>query len=159
MIPRSIRSDDLTVVSSKIGDNKVPTPYEEIQNFSSHFAHLFVPTGGGPPPHRHDFEEMFSILEGEIEVTFRGESITLKAGETANIPANAPHHFRNVSPHPARFLCLCSPAGVEDFFLSIGVPVQGRMTPAPEPGPGDQETSVNKAKALAAQFRTEFLHP
>ena len=33
-----------------------------------------VPDGGGPPPHRHDFEEMFTILEGEIEFTFRGES-------------------------------------------------------------------------------------
>ena len=33
---------------------------------------MLVPTGGGPPPHRHDFEEMFSIVEGEIEFTFRG---------------------------------------------------------------------------------------
>ena len=28
---------------------------------------MHIPPGGGPPPHRHDFEEMFSILEGEIE--------------------------------------------------------------------------------------------
>ncbi len=33
---------------------------------------MLVPPGGGPPPHRHDFEEMFTLLEGEIEVTFRG---------------------------------------------------------------------------------------
>ncbi len=25
---------------------------------------MLVPSGGGPPPHRHDFEEMFTILEG-----------------------------------------------------------------------------------------------
>src|SRR4051794_23707251 len=31
---------------------------------------MHVPPGGGPPPHRHDFEEMFSVLEGEIQVTF-----------------------------------------------------------------------------------------
>jgi hypothetical protein len=24
---------------------------------------MHVPTGGGPGPHRHDFEEMFTILE------------------------------------------------------------------------------------------------
>src|SRR6267143_7237964 len=24
---------------------------------------MLVPPGGGPPPHRHDFEEMFTILE------------------------------------------------------------------------------------------------
>ena len=28
---------------------------------------MLVPPGGGPPPHRHDFEEMFTILDGEIE--------------------------------------------------------------------------------------------
>ena len=37
---------------------------------------MLVPAGGGPPPHRHDFEEMFSLLEGELEFTFRGKSHT-----------------------------------------------------------------------------------
>jgi uncharacterized cupin superfamily protein len=59
-----------------------------------------VPDGGGPPPHRHDFEEMFTILEGEIEFTFRGEKHTVRAGSTINVPANAPHNFRNVSGAP-----------------------------------------------------------
>lgn len=30
---------------------------------------MLIPAGGGPPPHRHDFEEMFQILDGEVEVT------------------------------------------------------------------------------------------
>ena len=34
---------------------------------------MHVPPGGGPPPHRHDFEETFILLEGELEATFRGE--------------------------------------------------------------------------------------
>jgi quercetin dioxygenase-like cupin family protein len=51
---------------------------------------MLIPTGGGPGPHRHDFEEMFSILEGEIELTFRGQKSLAKAGTTVNIPANAP---------------------------------------------------------------------
>ena len=28
---------------------------------------MHVPPGGGPPPHRHDFEETFVILEGELD--------------------------------------------------------------------------------------------
>jgi quercetin dioxygenase-like cupin family protein len=52
---------------------------------------MLVPPGGGPPPHRHDFEEMFTILEGEIELTFRGEAHSASAGSTVNIPADAPH--------------------------------------------------------------------
>src|SRR5450432_1857854 len=71
---------------------------------------MHVPPGGGPPPHRHDFEEMFSVLEGDVVVTFRGETITARSGETINVPANAPHAFRNVSDQPVRLLCLCSPA-------------------------------------------------
>src|SRR3989442_16036267 len=66
---------------------------------------MHVPPGGGPPPHRHDFEEMFTILDGEIEFTFRGEPTVARAGETINIPANAPHHFRNTSDNAARLLC------------------------------------------------------
>ena len=31
---------------------------------------MHVPPGGGPPPHRHDFEEMFTVLEGEVQLDF-----------------------------------------------------------------------------------------
>src|ERR1022692_3176642 len=46
---------------------------------------MHIPPGGGPPPHRHDFEESFTILEGEIEATFRGAKSTIRAGEVVNI--------------------------------------------------------------------------
>ncbi len=54
-----------------------------------------IPPGGGPPPHRHDFEETFIILEGEIEATFRSAKSAVRTGESINVPANAPHDFRN----------------------------------------------------------------
>jgi quercetin dioxygenase-like cupin family protein len=69
---------------------------------------MIVPDGGGPPPHRHDFEEMFTLLEGELEFTFRGETKTVRAGSTVNIPANAPHVFRNASGGPVRMLCMAT---------------------------------------------------
>jgi mannose-6-phosphate isomerase-like protein (cupin superfamily) len=56
---------------------------------------MSVPHCGGPGPHRHNFEEMFIILEGTIEFTFRGEKTVVKAGMTVNIPANAPYLFTN----------------------------------------------------------------
>src|SRR5437588_7523954 len=93
---------------------------------------MFVPPGGGPPPHRHDFEEMFTLLEGEIEVTFRGAKSVVRAGETANIPANAPHQFHNKSERPARLLCMCSPAGQEEFFMAVGIRVASRTAPPPK---------------------------
>jgi quercetin dioxygenase-like cupin family protein len=120
---------------------------------------MLVPPGGGPPPHRHDFEEMFTILEGEIEVTFRGAKSMLRAGETANIPANAPHQFRNSSGASARLLCLCSPAGQEEYFMAVGVPVATRVSPPPKLDETAQATLKARAEALASQYRTEFLPP
>jgi quercetin dioxygenase-like cupin family protein len=118
---------------------------------------MHVPPGGGPPPHRHDFEEMFTILDGEIELTFRGVSTVARAGETVNVPANAPHVFRNASEHPARLLCLCSPAGQEEFFQEVGVPVSHRTEAPPTLDDDATAAFIAKAIALAPKYRTELL--
>jgi quercetin dioxygenase-like cupin family protein len=118
---------------------------------------MHIPPGGGPPPHRHDFEETFILLEGEMEATFRGARSIVKAGETVNIPANAPHRFHNISDKPVRLLCICSPAGQEAFFAQVGVPVATRTTPPPKLDEAAEAEFRAKAAALAASFRTEFL--
>ncbi len=120
---------------------------------------MYVPPGGGPPPHRHDFEEMFSVLDGEIELSFRDTTMTARAGTTVNIPANAPHEFRNVSGRPARLLCLCSPAGQEEFFAAVGVPVDARTERPPVLDAVEQSAFIAKALALAPKYRTELLAP
>jgi len=120
---------------------------------------MHVPPGGGPGPHRHDFEEMFTILDGEIEVTFRGAKSVARAGETVNIPANAPHAFHNTSERPARLLCMCAPSGQEEFFMAIGVPVPTRTTPPPKLNKADQAAMQAKAEALAPHYRSELLSP
>jgi quercetin dioxygenase-like cupin family protein len=118
---------------------------------------MHIPPGGGPPPHRHDFEETFTVLDGEIEATFRGAKTTVTAGETLHIPANAPHQFVNAGGRPARLLCICSPAGQEEFFSQVAVPVATRTTPPPMPAPEAQAELKAKAEALAPKYRTEFL--
>lgn len=118
---------------------------------------MHVPPGGGPPPHRHDFEESFTVLEGEIEVTVRGETVAVRVGETAHVPALAPHAFTNASAAPARLLCVCSPAGQEAFFLEVGVPVSSR-TAAPKPlDEAAQAAFGAKSGALAPRYHTELL--
>ena len=118
---------------------------------------MLVPPGGGPPPHRHDFEEMFTVLEGEIEVTFRGAKSVVRAGETINIPSNAPHEFHNKTERPARLLCMCSPAGQEEFFMAVGIPLASRTAPPPKLDATGQAAFKAKAEALAPQYRTELL--
>ncbi len=118
---------------------------------------MLIPPGGGPPPHRHDFEEMFSILEGEITLTFRGDTTLAGPGTTVNIPANAPHQFQNKSGGVVKLLCLCSPAGQEEMFREVGVPVATRTTPAPKLGDAEQQAFREKSMALAANYHTELL--
>jgi quercetin dioxygenase-like cupin family protein len=118
---------------------------------------MHIPPGGGPPPHRHDFEETFILLEGEMHATFRGEQSTVKAGETIHIPANAPHHFYNASDAATRLICICAPAGQEDFFRQIGVPVATRTTPPPKLTPEEQVAFRKNAMELAPKYKTEFL--
>ena len=120
---------------------------------------MHVPPGGGPGPHRHDFEEMFSVLEGEIEVTFRGEKSVVRAGEAVNVPANAPHSFTNASERSARLLCVCSPAGQEEFFEAVGVRVGSRTEAPPELDEAAQAEFLAKAQELAPRYRTELLRP
>ena len=118
---------------------------------------MHIPPEGGPGPHRHDFEEMFTVLEGEIEATFRGDKLTIRAGETINVPSNAPHQFHNSSSAPARLLCLCSPAGQENFFMELGVKVDTRTTAPPKLDHAEQEAFEKKAAAIAPRYRTEIL--
>jgi quercetin dioxygenase-like cupin family protein len=118
---------------------------------------MLVPPGGGPPPHRHDFEEMFTILDGEIELTFRGQAVQASAGSTVNIPANAPHSFKNKSDKPARLLCMCTPAGQEEFFMAVGDLVDSRTAPPPKLSPAEQAERIQRAKSLSAKYRTELL--
>lgn len=118
---------------------------------------MLVHPGGGPAPHRHDFEEMFVLLEGELVANFRGVETVLKTGEAINIPANAPHQFRNSSSEPARMLCICAPSGQDEFFKQIGTPVATRSTPPPPLTPDEQKAFMSKMIELAPKYKTEVL--
>jgi quercetin dioxygenase-like cupin family protein len=120
---------------------------------------MHVPPGGGPPPHRHDFEEMFTLLEGELEFTFRGETSTVRAGSTVNIPANAPHAFKNASAVAVRMLCMCTPAGLEEFFMAVGDLVDSRTAPPPKLTKEEIGERQKKAASLLAKYRTEMVTP
>lgn len=118
---------------------------------------MHVPPGGGPPMHRHDFEEMFTMLDGEAEFTFRGEKHIVRAGETINIPANSPHHFTNSTKSPMRMLCMCVPAGQDDYFIAIGDAVATRTSPPPPKSDAEKKAAMEQSLKLAPHYATEVL--
>jgi len=83
----------------------------------------------------------------------------VRAGETINIPANAPHSFTNASDRPARLLCMCTPPGQEEFFEAVDQPVASRTTPPPELSDAEQQEFAAKVQELAPKYRTELLGP
>ena len=67
---------------------------------------MHVPPGGGPPPHRHDFEEMFTVLSGEVRVTFRAGQRAAFVHQRLGHALTAVVHVRTRRPgrvlHPGR---------------------------------------------------------
>ena len=108
----------------------------------------------GPPPHIHHGEdEAFYVLEGEIELTVKGEVFMVGPGSFVNAPKGTPHTFRNAGTTPARFLALLAPAGLENFFEEIGEPATDPSSPPA--GPPD----VEKIMATAPRYGVEILPP
>jgi quercetin dioxygenase-like cupin family protein len=118
---------------------------------------MLVPEGGGPPLHRHDFEELFTLLDGELEFTFCGETQTIRAPASVNIPANAPHRFVNRSGKVTHMLCMCTPAGQEEFIMAVADRVHDRYTLPPTPDAAQQAEKKVLMQKLAPRYRTEFL--
>lgn len=45
-----------------------------------------VPLGMGPPPDRHDWDEDYYVLDGEIDFAIDGEKVTSKRGDFNYLP-------------------------------------------------------------------------
>jgi uncharacterized cupin superfamily protein len=79
-----------------------------------------LPPGGGfRVPHWHeDLDEVFYVLEGEIEYLLDGQWRRAPAGTTVFIPAGTVHAFRNDSGRPARQLAV-GPSGAVELITEL----------------------------------------
>ena len=116
---------------------------------------MHVPPGGGPDPHRHACEELFLVVEGEIELFFRDQHVRAPTGAAVNVPANAPHMFKNRGDMAARVLNVVAPAGLDAFFVAGGVPVP--TTAAPSLPTAEIEAQKRRMAEIAERFGVEFL--
>jgi quercetin dioxygenase-like cupin family protein len=69
------------------------------------------------PPHYQPYEdELFFVVDGEIEVTVGDETKVLRKGGFGYAPRNTTHAFRNATDKPASMFTLNTPAGHERGF-------------------------------------------
>jgi quercetin dioxygenase-like cupin family protein len=88
------------------------------------------PAAAGPPPHFHPWEEVYVVLEGELEVIVEGDSHVLKPGGVAHVPAGVTHGYRNVT--DAHFLTIVTRGNAAKFFTEVSSDVE--MNPPDIPG-------------------------
>ena len=72
--------------------------FEQGANVSLFIVH-FSP-GNGPKKHRHPYEEIFLLLDGEIEATIDGQPQTIGKDQIAVVPAGTWHEFKVCSEGP-----------------------------------------------------------
>jgi hypothetical protein len=64
------------------------------------------------------------------------QSARRQHAQPARARPGAPHAFTNAGDAPSRLLCLCAPAGQEEFFTLAGQPVATRTEAPPPLGAG-----------------------
>lgn len=83
--------------------------------------------GTGIPLHVHSNEdEVFRVLEGEMELTVGSKTTVLKAGDLALGPRGVPHSWKIVGDKKAKVILSVFPAGIENMFEELG-----KMPPGP----------------------------
>ncbi len=75
------------------------------------------PAGGGPPTHRHAWEEIYVVTRGVLDVTVDGRTTRLGPGGFAHVPANTSHSYNTVE--AAEFLTIVTKGNASRFFRQV----------------------------------------
>src|SRR5713226_9753270 len=83
-----------------------------------------------PPPHiHHAHEEVFYVLEGELEFLADAETVRASAGTFVMVPIGALHTFSNPTDKPARFLNTFTPPLYIRYFEEVSKLIQAGVAP------------------------------
>jgi quercetin dioxygenase-like cupin family protein len=111
------------------------------------------PRGSGPPLHvHHNEDETFYVLDGEVTFLVGEERIDLAVGDYLFAPRGIAHAYV-VRSERARMLVTASPGGIEQVFVSLGVPVTGAEPPT------DAVMPMDEAVRLFAGYGAEIIGP
>ncbi|MBW4617287.1 MAG: cupin domain-containing protein [Desmonostoc vinosum HA7617-LM4] len=111
--------------------------------------------GAEPPPHLHyEQDEVFYILEGEIEVYCMGQVRIARAGEMVFLPRMQAHAFYFLS--PLHFLALVQPGGIDGYFEAMSTPATSMEIPANATTYAESDPAA--AIALAAKYGVKMLN-
>lgn len=94
------------------------------------------PQTAGPPLHRHThLTERFEVLEGALQMTLEGRSLTLLAGDAVDVMPGQAHAFANASNAWVSFVTVIRSPGQFERFLRTwyGLANAGQARPDGQP--------------------------
>ena len=105
----------------------------------------FNEPGVGIPPHIHENEdEVFHVLEGQVEISIADKTTILKAGDLIFCPKGVPHSWKVIGEDKARAMLSIFPAGLEGMFEELS------ELPA---GPPD----MKKVSEICGRYKLQFV--
>src|SRR5215467_10966329 len=97
---------------------------EEDYNGDFSLIEAVMEPGNEPPPHVHSREdELYYILEGEVDVYVGEEAFKVRTGECVFFPKLKPHVFA-IRSSRIRLLLIITPGGLEEAFRNMASPAQ-----------------------------------
>lgn len=118
-----------------------------------------APVGFAPPLHIHHAEdEAFYILEGEITFFVGDQALPEVSGSYIYLPRDIPHAFYVGGSSPARLLQWTFPAGLEKFFVELGITTQDLVLPIPD-SPQQMQMAIQRLMETAPKYHLEIVGP
>ncbi len=109
-------NSNLWVLGHKISPVEVSGNYDMVIGETA-------PNIPGPPPHFHsELNELFMVLEGEMEFLINGALKKVRQGESVDLPPNVVHTFKNAGTSTCKWINIHSPKGFLSFFEEMGIP-------------------------------------
>ena len=120
MEPKVLQSRDAGIDISSPGRQSLTLLVGEETAGRQYATDVFLMPGFGAPSHHQPTEEeLWYLLEGQLDVRVGERRTTIRAGSFAYIPRNTTHAFRNNGTAPARMVAWNSPAGHERAFEAM----------------------------------------
>jgi len=111
--------------------------------------------GNAVPFHRHDEEEIFTVLDGELTLTVGDETAVVRPQSSVVAPRSVAHRYVVTSSTDTRWLVLTVPGRFDAFVDELSRPAEACVVP-PQAGPPTPE-ELERLVAVAARHGIEIL--
>ena len=104
-----IAVEDLRGGSTFVGDDHGGVPVSSILDRSE--------PGGGPALHRHPYDEVWVVEEGQATFTAGKRRLAAGPGTVVVVRAGTPHKFLNTGTTPVRMVCIHTSSRMQTEWL------------------------------------------